>query len=322
MNEQIIKRPRALKPGDKIGIFSPSEPIVGDRIDRLKSGIKLLERLGFKAVLSPNIFKKRYYMAGTVEERANDFNNLIHDDDIAMIMASWGGKSSNQLLDYIDYNAISSNPKLICGFSDPTNFLNAIYAKTGIPTLYGPDVVGKLIEDPEEDILRFKSLISNGEKLIYDGEGIKNSSVIRGGATEGILIGGNLSCFIIGILGTSYQPPLNKAILFFEAANLKPRDFHQMLTYLKHYGAFEKIAGMVVGYIGGADSRPWANRAYQEIVAEEISDYNFPVLSLPIFGHGNCPKAPIPIGIHAKLDADALTLSLLDTLVKNKGGVE
>lgn len=319
MSKQITKLPRALKPGDKIGVFSPSEPIVGNRIDRLNSGVKLLERLGFKVVLSPGVFKQHYYMAGTVEERANDFNNLIYDDDIAMIMTSWGGKSSNQLLDYIDYNALSSNPKLICGFSDPTNFLNAIYAKTGVPTLYGPDIVGKLTEDPKEDIFKFKSLISNGVKLIYSGEGIKNSSVIRGGIAEGILIGGNLSCFIIGVLGTSYQPPLNNTILFFEAGSPKSRDFHQMMTYLKHCGVFGKIAGMVVGYIGGTDSRTWANRPYQDIVAEETSEYDLPILSLPIFGHGDCPKAPIPIGIYAKLDADNLTLSLLSPLVDKRG---
>lgn len=53
-------------------------------------------------------------------------------------MTSIGGYNCNQLLPHIDYDLIKNNPKKLCGFSDITALLNAIYAKTGIITYYGP----------------------------------------------------------------------------------------------------------------------------------------------------------------------------------------
>jgi muramoyltetrapeptide carboxypeptidase len=316
MIEQQIRKPKAVKKGDTIGVFSPSEPIVDTRVDRLKSGVELLEKLGFNVVLAPGLYNHHFYMAGTIEERAKDFNNFINDKNIKMIMTSWGGKSSNQLLELIDYDALNSNPKLICGFSDPTSFLNSIFTKTSIPTLYGPDVVGKLVEDPEDDIKRFISLISKGERLVYYGNEKNNSATIKGGQAKGTLLGGNLSSFMIGLLGTQFQPNLDGAILFFEAGSPKPGDIHQMLTYLRHYGVFNKIAGLIVGNIGGVEKRKWAKRPLIDIIKEETKNYDFPVVSMPIFGHFDCPKASIPIGIPAMLDADTLTLTLATSLVK------
>lgn len=44
-------------------------------------------------------------------------------------MTSIGGYNCNQLLPHIDYDLIKNNPKKLCGFSDITALLNAIYAK-------------------------------------------------------------------------------------------------------------------------------------------------------------------------------------------------
>lgn len=46
-----------------------------------------------------------------------------------MIIACSGGFNVNQLLKHLNYNIIQSNPKILCGFSDITALLNAIYAK-------------------------------------------------------------------------------------------------------------------------------------------------------------------------------------------------
>lgn len=53
-------------------------------------------------------------------------------------MSTIGGMNSNSILPYIDYDAFLKNPKIMIGYSDATALLLAIYAKTGIPTFYGP----------------------------------------------------------------------------------------------------------------------------------------------------------------------------------------
>lgn len=41
-----------------------------------------------------------------------------------------GGFNCNSIFDYLDFDIIKNNPKVICGYSDPTSLINIIYAKT------------------------------------------------------------------------------------------------------------------------------------------------------------------------------------------------
>ena len=41
-----------------------------------------------------------------------------------------GGNNSNNTFEYLDYELIKKNPKIICGYSDITSITNVITAKT------------------------------------------------------------------------------------------------------------------------------------------------------------------------------------------------
>ena len=55
-----------------------------------------------------------------------------------MVIACLGGFNANQLLRHLDYDLIAKHPKILCGFSDITALINAIYSKTGLVTYHGP----------------------------------------------------------------------------------------------------------------------------------------------------------------------------------------
>ncbi len=55
------------------------------------------------------------------------------------IFCAMGGFNSNSTFDYLDFEVIKNNPKIICGYSDPTSLINVIYAKTGLVTFHGPN---------------------------------------------------------------------------------------------------------------------------------------------------------------------------------------
>ena len=48
-----------------------------------------------------------------------------------------GGNNSNTIFEYIDYELIKKNPKILCGYSDITSITNIITAKTGLVTFSG-----------------------------------------------------------------------------------------------------------------------------------------------------------------------------------------
>jgi muramoyltetrapeptide carboxypeptidase len=307
-------KPSALKKGDCFGIIAPSEPLDSSRRDRIKAGEELLRSLGYDVRYGKHAFESYYYMAGKPEQRTEDFHEMIADSRIKAIMTAWGGKSSNQLIDLLDYDLIARNPKIISGFSDSTNLINAIYAKTGMVTFHGPDVLGKFAERPQQNITYFEKAFVSGN--IGNIEVPDSATVFKHGEAEGILVGGNLSCFVLALMGTPYQPILQGAIFFWESGGRTAQEIDQILTFLRLCGVFKQISGMIVGELSGwKDKKGWNNIAIKDVVLSATSNYDFPIVHLPIFGHGHAYNVTLPVGCRALLQTHDLCFQILEDCV-------
>lgn len=75
--------------------------------------------------------------SSSIQSRVEDLHNAFLDKNVKAILTCIGGFNVNQILEYIDYSIIKNNPKIICGFSDITALINAIFAKTGLVTYHG-----------------------------------------------------------------------------------------------------------------------------------------------------------------------------------------
>ena len=103
------------------------------------------------------------------------------------------------------------------------------------------------------------------------------------------------------------------AILFWEEAFTSTTTVWSDLTVLRSAGILDRINGMLVGapslldiQAGGPDLRG--------IVLDVLGDRDIPVLGNVNIGHAG-PNLPVPLGIRAAMDADALALSLLEPAV-------
>ena len=138
-------RPTRLRPGSTLGVFSPSEPLTAERQQRMRPSIALLER-NFAVQFSRHALAETYYTAGSVTERLSDIDELLEDDGVDCLLASWGGKNANQLVRCLPYAELARRRKPIVGFSDVCVILNAITAETGLITFCGPNIAGKMAE--------------------------------------------------------------------------------------------------------------------------------------------------------------------------------
>ena len=110
----LIKPPR-LRKGDVIGLVSPaSTPTPSEKIER---SVRYLEALGYRVKVGQHVSKSWGYLAGTDEERAEDFNAMICDPAVKAIFALRGGYGTPRILSKIKYGALSRQPKIISGFS-------------------------------------------------------------------------------------------------------------------------------------------------------------------------------------------------------------
>ena len=131
--------PQKLKVGDEVRIIAPSRSMAILKDDCINLAIQRLESLGLKVTFAEHV--KDFdsdYMCTNAKDRADDMNKAFEDPNVKAILTVIGGFNSNQILKYLDFELIKNNPKILCGFSDITILLDAIHAKTGLVTYYGP----------------------------------------------------------------------------------------------------------------------------------------------------------------------------------------
>ena len=276
-----------LKVGDSIAVFSPSSPATVTAQRRYLRGKHYLEQRGFKVVEGELTGKRDFYRSGSIKERADELNSLIHNKDVKCIMAAIGGMNSNSILPYIDYEELKKNPKIIVGYSDVTALLLGIYAKTGLVTYYGPAMVASFGELPpfvdwtydyfinvimgKADI-PYRPLMPSSwtdEYINWDTQNVSKKSchnkwiTLNTGKVRGRLIGGNLN------------------------------------TMQGKHELFDDC---------GTGRKPY------EILQEVIGEVNFPILAEFDCCHTH-PMITMPMGCEVELDAEQKRVTVIDEFI-------
>ena len=300
-----------IKPGDTIGVVAPSNPIIGDNIEELKKAKEILEKDGFKIIFSKNIFSNTNGYTATAKEKAEDINEMFKNKEVKMIWCAKGGNNSNSVFEYLDYEAIKENPKIICGYSDITSLTNIIHEKTGLVTFSGTNF--KTIAT-DETTYSYKEAINRFVKGSLEiGKEKTGYKTIKEGTAEGELVGGNL--FLTrGMVCGKYSISFKNKILFLEELGIEtePAVINNFLYYMKQNGVFDEIKGL---WLGNYEHE--SKITIEEIVKEVLGDeYNFPIIKSNNFGHCET-KTVIPIGTKARIDTNEKEkIKLLEKCVK------
>ncbi|MFC1721451.1 LD-carboxypeptidase [Patescibacteria group bacterium] len=311
--------PERLREGDTVGIVSPSGP-VKKRKAQFNKGVKKLESWGLKVKYYESAFDQYYYSAGTAEQRLREFHKIWKDPKVKMVVMSQGGYTANQILDGIDYEMIKKNPKMFVGMSDGTTLVNAIYAKTGLMTYHGPDLmftfglpmtkavdadmkmtffdgkVGRLKPDPswKHETKRLKR---------------RGWKTVRPGKASGRLAGGHITV-ALRTMFSGYFPDLRDKILFLEGTD-NVREIDNLFYALKLSGALTEINGMVLGWFDNLNDGITNDfkREIGDVVKEATKGYRFPILEINELGH-NVGNYVFPVGAMASIDAKRKYLSI------------
>lgn len=289
-------KPKKLNRGDMIGVIAPSGPIVGKKIEELERARKIVEKDGFKVKYSKNLFLNTNGYSSTAKEKAEDINEMFKDKEVKMIWCAKGGASSNTTFEYLDYELIKNNPKIICGYSDITSLTNIITKKTGLVTFSGTNF--KTIATDETDYSYKEAIKRFVDGSLAIGKSGEEYKVIQEGTAEGELIGGNLN-LISGLVSGKYSIDFKDKILFLEELGLEtdPEIASNSLYYMKQNGVFDKIKGF---WIGNYEHE--SGFALEKIVKDVLEDeYKFPIIKSNNFGHTET-KTVIPIGTKARID--------------------
>lgn len=318
-----------------IGVFSSSSPVSATVPVRYERGIAYLKSRGYEIVNGSLYRKQDSYRSGTIQERAQEFNQLLYNEKVQILMASIGGNNTNSILPYIDYEYLKKNPKIIIGYSDTTALLLAVYAKTGLVTFYGPAAASSFGELPpfvDWTFKYFESMIKSEILCPYDyqmpefwtdevikwddqnrsKEQYKNDWIcVKPGVCQGRLIGGNLNT-MEGFFGTEYMPEIKKGdILFIEDSLKDACTIERSFSLLKLAGVLDRVSGIILGKHEKFDDNGTGRKPY-EILQEVMGETEIPILAEFDCCHTH-PMFTLPIGCQVKLDAEKKRVSLLES---------
>ena len=304
--------PSKLNIGDTIGVVAPSNPIIGDNIEELNRAKEIAEKSGFKVKYSKNLFSNTNGYCSTAKEKAEDINEMFADKNIKMIWCAKGGNNSNSTFEYLDYELIRQNPKIICGYSDITSLTNIITENTGLVTFSGTNF--KTIATDETDFSYKQALNRFLDGSLKFGPENEKYITIQEGKVKGELVGGNLSLTKELVCG-KYSIDFTDKILFLEELGYEsdPAVVSNSLYYMKQNGVFDKIKGL---WIGNYEHQ--SGITLEKIILDVLENkYKFPIIKSNNFGHIE-NKIVIPIGTKAEINTNEnIKIKLIEKCIKD-----
>ena len=313
--------PEKLKSGDEVKIVSPSRSLALLSNETVEIANKRFTELGLKISFGKNVKESDEFASSSIESRVNDLHEAFLDKNVKAIITVIGGFNCNQLLTYLDWDLIKSNPKIFCGYSDITALNNAIFAKTGLVSYSGPHYSSfgqELYFDYTLEYFKkclffdknFEIEPSNqwsDDKWYKDQKQrdlIKNNGflIINEGKASGTILGANLCTFNL-LQGTEYFPKfLDDTVLFLEDdSESLPHTFDRDLQSLIHQPDFKNVKGIVIGRFQKASQM--SDDLLIKIIKTKKELNNLPVIANVDFGHTD-PKITFPIGGMVEIDTN------------------
>lgn len=269
----------------KAALVCCSNPISTDRKGEIEKLKNILQTIGIETAESPYIFSDDILsFLKTDKNRAQVLMDYYKDKTIDAIFDISGGDLSNSLINHIDFDIIKNNPKPFFGYSDLTALINALYIKTSVSSfLYQ---IRNIIKHSgsESPLQRFDDF----NKSISDDFLNFKYRFLRGESFSGILIGGNIRCFL-KLAGTEFFPDLSGKVLLLESLGGDVPKITSMFAQLKSLKSFEKVSGVILGTFTQLEKEQ-GTKAIEEIALHFI-DEKTPVVKTEEIGHSPYSRA-------------------------------
>lgn len=284
-----------LHSGAKVGIVCCSDGVKREDSGKIRQLEEVLKSMGLRPVRSACIYAQQDVFSGTARERAQALMDFYLDDETEAIFDISGGDIANGILPYLDYDVIAGSRKLFWGYSDLTTVINAIYAKTGRPSvLYQVrNLTGRHGERQSREFQN--TVLCHGDDLFRFEYAYRTGTESAGGLLQdgkdrfprGVVAGGNIRCFL-KLAGTEYMPDLQDKILLLESYSGTAARMETYLCQLEQLGVFRKVAGILLGTF--TQMQEQCPDISMETLVRKFAGEDMPIAVTGQIGHGSDSK--------------------------------
>jgi muramoyltetrapeptide carboxypeptidase len=292
-----LRIPPALRPGDLVTVVAPSGPF---EATPAWLGLAWL-RERYRVRFDRGMFGREGYLAGSDERRGAELAAALADPDVRLVLAARGGYGANRYAHTLDWSALRERPRWIAGFSDVTA-LHVEAAAVGVASLHAchATALGRGDAATREAFLRALEH-PTAERRFAELE------VLREGAAEGPLFGGNLTLLHACAAAGRLRVP-DGAVVLLEDVGERPYRIDRALTTLLAGGHFARASAFVLGDFDQCG--PNADGVTVLDVARTLLvPLGAPVIAGVPVGHG-ARNEPVVLGGRARVEARGSSASL------------
>jgi muramoyltetrapeptide carboxypeptidase LdcA involved in peptidoglycan recycling len=338
-----ILRPRALRPGDTVALFSPSEGLAARFPRAYDQGVNVLRHaLRLRVRELPTATADGAWLRAHPRARADALHRAFADPEVRAVLATAGGEDVVRVLPFLEPDAFRRDPKILMATCDATPLL-AVVHQAGLVCFQGPSVMSGIAHAgglPVAFLQHVRAMLFGapdaleyrpfGRYLERDPERATDAEppalrddargwqVLQGkGRVQGRLLGGGVEALDL-LRGSAFWPApafFDGRILFLEVSKALPGPDAVRRT-LRGYcvqGILDRVAGLLVGRPRGYDDgeRDAMEAAVVEVVAGELGRKDLPVVANVDFGRAD-PQLVLPIGGLLEIDCEERRLRLAE----------
>ena len=131
-----VRFPAPLRPGDRVGVTSPSSGVERWEWSRLEHAAEAVRGRGYDVVIGA-CMGGGSHVSAPAADRAEELMNMLTDPSIRAVVPPRGGETAIDLLPLLDWDVIAAaEPTWFVGFSDISTLLTPVTLRTGIATLH------------------------------------------------------------------------------------------------------------------------------------------------------------------------------------------
>ena len=306
-------RPRALRPGDTVGIVAPASNV---NTAQLEAGCRTLTRMGYRPFYLPSIVEQDLYFAGSVERRVHELEEMFERDEVKAIICARGGYGCNYLLPALDVEKIKAHPKVFVGYSDITTLLTFLADACAMVAFHGPMVAKDFERNDGVELSSWNAAVSGDAR--WEIPLVDKASPLVPGKAEGTLYGGCLS-LLVASLGTACEINTENAILFIEDVATKPFQIDRMLMQLKLARKLRHVRGIIFGEMLDCVQNSAQGYRLHDVVRRIVGDLGIPVAYGLPSGHVSSRNVTLPIGVRIELAVeDSVRCTVLEPATELK----
>ncbi|WP_019001431.1 LD-carboxypeptidase [Succinimonas amylolytica] len=227
---------------DYIAITGFSDAPHPEKLKLLAALKAVLEKNGFH-VITGKTLSERIPQTPSPELKARDMAEILSYPNLKFIIDISGGDTANELLLHPENLIFPGRNTIFTGYSDLTVLLNAFFAAGGSSgVLY--QALHALMDHSGLRLTELIDFLKNPDSraslVTPEGRFRKHNRM------QGIVIGGNLRCFL-KLSGTPFMPNPDGKILVLESLGGGPERIISGFASLKILGITGRIAGIVLG---------------------------------------------------------------------------